>query len=93
MPEPTLQEALDDTKAAYRVAADAAGRFRDVVTEVLDLDENPGDDELVRLLREKHGKTGPEPTRWRDFITGAGAYLERNGRRWLSDVAEGNADA
>ena len=88
MPEPTLQEALDDMKAAYRMSAESCDRFRDVITEAVGLDENPGDDELVRLLRAQHGKTGPEPRQWRDFITGAKARLESSGRRWVSDVAE-----
>lgn len=71
--------AAADYKAAWRIAGESADRFRDVVSEALDLDENPGDDELIRLLRAQHGKQGPEPRRWRDFITGAEAHLERNG--------------
>lgn len=82
-----LRAALADEKGGRHVAAEAADRFRDVISEVLGLDENPGDDELVRLLRACHGKSGPEPRRWRDFITGAEAHLERNGLRWVSDAA------
>ncbi|MEU9515893.1 hypothetical protein [Micromonospora sp. NPDC048169] len=85
--EELLRAALDDEKAGRRVAGEAADRFRDVVTEILGLDDNPGDDELISQLRALHGKTGPEPRRWRDFITGAVAHVERNGRRWLSDAA------
>jgi len=82
-----VRAALNDQVAATKVAGDAADRFRDVLEEALSLEENPGDDELVRLLREKHGKTGPEPRRWRDFITGAVAHMENKGARWLPDVA------
>ncbi|GAA4176503.1 hypothetical protein [Gryllotalpicola koreensis] len=82
-----LVTALEDEKAAHRIAADAADRFRDVISEVLGLHENPGDDELVRQIRDLHGRTGPEPTRWRDFITGAKAAVEREGFRWRSDAA------
>jgi len=85
--EELLRVALADEKAGRRVAGEAADRFRDVVCEVLGLDENPGDDELVSQLRALHGKTGPEPRRWRDFVTGAVAHAERSGRRWLSDAA------
>ena len=80
-----LEEALRDEREARRIAGEAADRFRDVLTEVLDLGENPGDDALVALIREAHGKSGAEPIRWRDFITGAKAHLERNGFRWKSD--------
>lgn len=74
-----LRKELDDMTAARRTAAEAADRFRDVVTEVLGLDENPGDDVLVTELRALHDKTGPEPTRWREFLTGAHARLESLG--------------
>ena len=80
-----LTAALEDERAAKRIAAESADRFRDVLEEVLDLTENPGDDELVRLIRERHGKTGPEPRRWRNFVTGAVAHMEREGFRWLPD--------
>jgi len=82
-----LIAAVEDERAARRIAGEAADRFRDVVSEVLGLDENPGDDELIVRLRSLHGKTGPEPRRWRDFITGAKAYVERHGMRWRSDTA------
>jgi len=66
-----------DLRAAYKIASDTCDRFRDVVSEVLGLDENPGDDELVRQLRALHGKSGPEPTRWREFLTGSIARLDQ----------------
>lgn len=59
-----------DERGGRQVAAEAADRFRDVVSEALGLDENPGDDALVRDLRAHFGKTGPEPRRWRDFLDG-----------------------
>jgi len=83
--------ALEDERTARRIASEAADRFRDVVSEVLGLDENPGDDELIRKIRELHGLTGPEPRRWRDFLAGAKAHVEREGFRWRSDVALDNA--
>ena len=73
-----LQKMLDDERAAKKVAADAADRFRDVLSECLGHpDENPGDDALVAELREHFGKTGPEPTRWRDFCSGALAVVDQ----------------
>lgn len=76
--EQHLQDRLEDMTEARRIAADAADRFRDVICEVLDYtDENPGDDVLVVELREHFGKTGPEPTRWRDFL-GASEEALRN---------------
>lgn len=73
-----LRKMLDDERAAKKVAADAADRFRDVLSECLGHeDENPGDDVLVAELREHFGRTGPEPTRWRDFITGALAQVDQ----------------
>lgn len=68
---------MDDLRAAYRTASEATDRFRDVVSECLGLDENPGDDALVAMLRAHHGKSGPEPTRWRDFLTGALAQVDQ----------------
>jgi len=82
-----LIAALEDERAARRIAGESADRFRDVVCEVLGLDENPGDDELIARLRDMHGKSGPEPRRWRDFLTGAKAVVEREGFRWRSDAA------
>ena len=40
-------------------------------------DENPGDDVLIRDLRAHFGKSGPEPTRWRDFCAGALALVDQ----------------
>jgi hypothetical protein len=85
--EDLLRAALSDEKTGRHVAGEAADRFRDVITEVLGLGDNPGDDELVRQLRALHGKTGPEPRRWRDFLTGAVAHMESSGLRWRSDAA------
>ena len=71
-------EALADERAAKKVAADAADRFRDVLSECLGHEEeNPGDDALVAEVREHFGKSGPEPTRWRDFCAGALAQLDQ----------------
>ena len=72
-----VAEELADTKAAHRIAAEAVDRFRDLVEECLGLDENPGDDELVRQLRAHFGKTGPESRRWRDFMVGAEAMRDQ----------------
>lgn len=64
--------------SAHRVAAAAADRFRDVLAEALGYeDENPGDEVLIRDLRAHFGKTGPEPTRWREFLTGAQAVVDQ----------------
>lgn len=69
---------LDEQRGATRVAAGAADRFRDVLSEFLGhAEENPGDDVLVAELREKGGFSGPEPTRWRDFLTGARAQIDQ----------------
>lgn len=71
-------DALADERAARKIAGDSADRFRDVLSECLGhKDENPGDDVLVRELREHFGKTGPEPTRWRDFCAGALAVVDQ----------------
>lgn len=73
-----LAARLDDERAAKKIAADAADRFRDVLAECLGyVDENPGDDVLVRDLRAHFGRTGPEPTRWRDFLSGALAVIDQ----------------
>ncbi|MFC9941240.1 hypothetical protein [Nocardiopsis alba] len=72
-----LRARLDDEIAARRVAASAADRFRDVVSEVLDYDENPGDDVLVARLRAHFGRTGPEPCTWRDFLVWANAQRDQ----------------
>lgn len=70
-----LHRRLEDVTEAHRIASEAADRFRDVVTECLGLDQNPGDDLLVEFLRARCGKTGPEPTRWRDFCSDALAQV------------------
>ena len=73
-----LRERLDDERAARKIAGEAADRFRDVLSECLGHeDENPGDDVLVAELREHFGRTGPEPTRWRDFCSGALATIDQ----------------
>jgi hypothetical protein len=67
-----------DERVAKQIASEAADRFRDVLSEALGYpDENPGDDALVAALREHFGKTGPEPRRWRDFVTGARAVVDQ----------------
>jgi hypothetical protein len=68
---------VQNLAAAYKIASDTADRFRDVVSEALGLDVNPGDDLLVEQLRALHGKTGPEPMRWRNFLTGAIAHIDQ----------------
>lgn len=81
------REALEDERKARQTAGECADRFRDVLCEVLGFDdENPGDDELVRRIRGLHGKTGPEPRRWRNFLTGAISHLECSGFQWRTDV-------
>lgn len=73
-----LRLELDDQRKAYRTASDAADRFRDVVCEVLGHDEeNPGDDALVTQLRQHFGKTGPEPTNWRNRLAGYEAVRDQ----------------
>lgn len=73
-----LRAELDDQRQAKQTAAGAADRFRDVLSDALGHgDENPGDDALVAELRAHFGKTGPEPTRWRDFLTGAEAIRDQ----------------
>jgi hypothetical protein len=69
---------LENSRAAHRIASDVADRFRDVLSEALGHpDRNPGDDVLVAELREHFGMTGPEPTRWRDFLVGARAMVDQ----------------
>ncbi|MFB6665997.1 hypothetical protein [Streptomyces parvus] len=73
-----LRADLEDQRKARQTAAGAADRFRDVLSEALGHDdENPGDDALIAELRAHFGKTGPEPTRWRDFLTGAEAIRDQ----------------
>lgn len=68
----------DALRAALKTASESADRFRDVLSEALGHpDENPGDDALVAELRRHFGKTGPEPTRWRDFLIGARAQVDQ----------------
>lgn len=80
---------FEDCRAAYRTASGAADRFRDVLSEVLGhTDENPGDDDLVAEIRKHFGKSGPEPTRWRDSLVGYEALIDqinaarRDAREW-----------
>jgi hypothetical protein len=64
-----------DWQAAWRTASESADRFRDVICQALDLDENPGDDDLVFQLLKAHGKADePESHRWRGFL---GQQLDR----------------
>ena len=73
-----LKAEADDERAAKKIAADAADRFRDVLSDALGHpDENPGDDVLIAELRTHFGRTGPEPTRWREFIAGAQAIVDQ----------------
>jgi hypothetical protein len=83
----------DDIRGAYKMSSDSLDRFREIVAEVTGHgDRNPGDDILLADLREIHGKTGPEPTRWRDFITGAKATVDQiNAGRISRDVARGES--
>lgn len=76
----SLMERLADMTAARDTAAGAVDRFRDVVCEVLGHDQqNPGDDVLIAELRARFGKTGPEPTRWRDSCAGYKETLRQAG--------------
>jgi hypothetical protein len=69
---------LEDQHAARQTAAGAADRFRDVLCEALGHDDdNPGDDILVAELRAHFGKTGPEPTNWRDRLAGYEAIRDQ----------------
>ncbi|GLY21674.1 hypothetical protein [Micromonospora sp. NBRC 101691] len=69
---------LDDARAALRTAAGSADRFRDVLADALGHhDNNPGDDTLITELRAHFGRTGPEPTRWRDALTGYRASVDQ----------------
>lgn len=72
-----LARVIEDVTGAHRIAADAVDRFRDVVSECLGLDENPGDDALVEMIRAHFGNGGPEPRRWRDFMVGAEAMRDQ----------------
>ena len=68
----------DDERAGRKAAGAAADRFRDNLADALGYpDRNPGDDVLIAKLREHFGRTGPEPTRWRDFCTGALAIVDQ----------------
>lgn len=71
---------LADARAAKRTAAASADRFRDVLSEALGHpDENPGDDTLVAELRQHFGQSGPEPTRWRDYVTSVEVWAGAHG--------------
>ncbi|WP_020135090.1 hypothetical protein [Streptomyces sp. 351MFTsu5.1] len=73
-----LHAELEDQHAARRTAAGAADRFRDILCEALGHDhDNPGDDVLVAELRAHFGKSGPEPTNWRDRLTGYEAIRDQ----------------
>ena len=73
-----LRAELEDQRKARKTAAGAADRFRDVLSECLGHpDENPGDDVLVAELRTHFGKTGPEPTGWRDRLVGYEAIRDQ----------------
>lgn len=73
-----LHAELEDQRAARQTAAAAADRFRDVVCEALGHDDdNPGDDTLIAELRTHFGKTGPEPTAWRDRLAGYEAIRDQ----------------
>lgn len=64
-----LQTRFEDAYKAWRMAAENTDRFRDVVADCLGyVDDQPGDDVLIAELREHFGRTGPEPTRWREFV-------------------------
>jgi len=76
----SVLELLENEREAKRIAAEAADRFRDVLTECLELESNPGDDELVRRIRSYFGKRGPEPTMWRDFLAAQLARLPEDRR-------------
>jgi hypothetical protein len=82
-----LHRQLADATKAWRIADECADRFRDAVCEALGLDENPGDDALIAGLRAHFGKTGPEPTRWRDFVSGAEDMLAERGILSWRDAA------
>ncbi|RKN40772.1 hypothetical protein [Streptomyces hoynatensis] len=74
-------------EAAYKTAAGAADRFRDVLCEVLGHPtENPGDNALVAQLRAHHGKAGPEPTAWRDRLVGYEATRDQINAAALNDT-------
>ena len=73
-----LYAEVDDERAAKQTAAGAADRFRDVVCEAFGFDDdNPGDDILVAKLRAHFGKTGPEPTNWRNRLAGYEAIRDQ----------------
>lgn len=72
-----LKQDLENEREARRIVADACDRLRDVLADALGYEDNPGDDQLVADLRRHFGKTGPEPTRWRDFCAGALAMVDQ----------------
>jgi hypothetical protein len=73
-----LYAELEDQRGAKQTAAGAADRFRDILCEALNHDDdNPGDDVLVAELRAHFGKTGPEPTNWRVRLAGYGAVRDQ----------------
>jgi hypothetical protein len=73
-----LRDEVEDLRGGYRQASAYLDRFRDVVAECMGYgDENPGDDQLLATLRAHYGRTGPEPTRWREFVAGAEALRDQ----------------
>jgi hypothetical protein len=88
--EDAIHQLLADSRAAYRAASAVADRFRDIVSQVLGLAENPGDDELVSRLMAAHGMAGqPEATRWRDFISTSRTNLAEAGVQFMSEIEPG----
>lgn len=75
--ESALRLDLDDRIKAHQMCSASLDRFRDVVCEVAGYAMNPGDDIALARLREMHGLAGPEPTRWRDFMTWADAQRDQ----------------
>ena len=89
-----LRADLEDQRAAKRTAAEAADRFRDVLSDALGHpDENPGDDVLIAELRAHFGRTGPEPTRWRNFLTGVRAQVDQLNEERQRGEARTDVDA
>lgn len=73
-----LYDQLEDQSAATRAAAGAADRFRDILCDILGHpDDNPGGDVLAAEIRARFGKTGPEPTSWRDRLVGYEAIRDQ----------------
>lgn len=89
-----VQAELEDVHVGYRMSSAALDRFRDVVCEVIGFEnENPGDDVSLGLLRDRAGKTGPEPTRWREFITAARAQVDQINAKHRRTAESASQDA